>query len=379
MFSRIKTFDFYPKTMDDFRVKTLSGATISIVALLIIALLFFSEFIYFLQVERHDELYVDTSAKTKIEIYLNMTFPAISCDIVTIDVVDVAGEIQHGIESTIYKRRLDIATGRPLDEYKFDKKLSLEKIDEQRVKIHNKVTAKDYCGSCYGSETEPKQCCNTCLLVKESYKKKGWEFIENDDVEQCYEESQDRKRKYATLEGCNLNGFFLVNKVAGNFHFSPGKTTETGTGAMHDYLPFEIEHFNTSHIIHSLGFGQKYPGLHNPLDDVTKVVTDGSALYQYFIKVVPTIYEEGGIQMLTNQYSVTQHMRPHNRQHQAVVPGVFFMYDMSPIMVHITERKKSLLHFITNLCAVLGGVFTVAGIIDSMVYRVLDARSKVVQ
>lgn len=37
-------------------------------------------------------------------------------------------------------------------------------------------------------------------------------------------------------------------------------------------------------------------------------------------------------------------------------------------MVHSTLRWQPFLHFITQLCAILGGVFTVAGIVDRLVY-----------
>jgi len=94
---------------------------------------------------------------------------------------------------------------------------------------------------------------------------------------------------------------------------------------MHDTTSFEVNNFNSSHIISSLGFGDKYPGLHNPLDDVKKIMFQGSGLFQYFVKVVPTIYErENKEKIMTNQYSVTQHFRPRNEIHQHVVPGVFF-------------------------------------------------------
>ncbi len=41
--------------------------------------------------------------------------------------------------------------------------------------------------------------------------------------------------------------------------------------------------------------------------------------------------------------------------------------ELSPIMVHFTEQRKSLLHFLTQLCAILGGVFTVSGMLDRIV------------
>ncbi|CAM8946360.1 unnamed protein product [Rhodiola kirilowii] len=51
------------------------------------------------------------------------------------------------------------------------------------------------------------------------------------------------------------------------------------------------------------------------------------------------------------------------------VPGVFFIYDLSPIKVTFTEQHVSFLHFLTNVCAIVGGIFTVSGILDSFVYH----------
>ncbi|PWZ41219.1 hypothetical protein Zm00014a_013344 [Zea mays] len=39
------------------------------------------------------------------------------------------------------------------------------------------------------------------------------------------------------------------------------------------------------------------------------------------------------------------------------------------VMVTFTEQHVSFLHFLTNVCAIVGGVFTVSGIIDSFVYH----------
>jgi hypothetical protein len=45
------------------------------------------------------------------------------------------------------------------------------------------------------------------------------------------------------------------------------------------------------------------------------------------------------------------------------------MYELSPIMVKFSESTKSFAHFLTSLCAIVGGVFTVAGIVDSVLYQ----------
>jgi hypothetical protein len=46
-----------------------------------------------------------------------------------------------------------------------------------------------------------------------------------------------------------------------------------------------------------------------------------------------------------------------------------FIYDISPILVHLIEYRHSFGHFLTNLCAIVGGVFTVAGMIDGALYH----------
>ena len=42
-------------------------------------------------------------------------------------------------------------------------------------------------------------------------------------------------------------------------------------------------------------------------------------------------------------------------------PEIAFNYELSPLTVRIHEATRSPLHFATKLCAILGGVFVLAG------------------
>ena len=44
-------------------------------------------------------------------------------------------------------------------------------------------------------------------------------------------------------------------------------------------------------------------------------------------------------------------------------------YDLSPVYFTVTQEKNNFFHFLVQICAIIGGVFTVAGIIDSIVHR----------
>ena len=61
------------------------------------------------------------------------------------------------------------------------------------------------------------------------------------------------------------------------------------------------------------------------------------------------------------------------------MPGVFFSYELAPVMVKYQQKEKSFGHFASGLCAIIGGVFTVAGIIDKLVYnsaRILQQKTE---
>jgi Endoplasmic reticulum vesicle transporter len=42
---------------------------------------------------------------------------------------------------------------------------------------------------------------------------------------------------------------------------------------------------------------------------------------------------------------------------------------MSPVTVKFTQYHTPFLHFIVQLCAIIGGVFTIAGITDALVHK----------
>lgn len=65
-------------------------------------------------------------------------------------------------------------------------------------------------------------------------------------------------------------------------------------------------------------------------------------MFQYYIKIVPTLLEkENGETVFTNQFSVTKYQKSVSpASGESGMPGVFFNYELSPLMVKYTERKK---------------------------------------
>ena len=59
-----------------------------------------------------------------------------------------------------------------------------------------------------------------------------------------------------------------------------------------------------------------------------------------------------------------------------VMPAIWFRYDLSPITVKYTEKRPPFYTFLTMMCAIIGGTFTVAGIIDSMLFTATSVFKK---
>eukprot|EP01120_Amphizonella_sp_Union-15-10_P011390 TRINITY_DN480_c0_g1_i1.p1 TRINITY_DN480_c0_g1~~TRINITY_DN480_c0_g1_i1.p1 ORF type:complete len:386 (-),score=71.43 TRINITY_DN480_c0_g1_i1:13-1170(-) len=378
LLNKIKTFDAYPKTVEDFRIRTTSGAAISILAGIFIVWLFVSEFAYYLQTEVNSELFVDTTRGEKLRINFDLTFHSMACTFLSVDAMDMTGAHQLDVDHNIFKTRIS-REGLPISEA-----VEKQELGDKSAEIETQQQAvKDpnYCGSCYGSEEYAGQCCNTCEEVQEAYRKKSWSFSNPEGIEQCVRDGFTKKLKDQKGEGCKIYGYLLVNKVAGNFHFAPGKSFQQNHMHVHDLGVFKSGGFNMSHTINKLSFGIEFPGLVNPLDGVSKSWNaEGSPMYQYFIKIVPTIYRSMSSSVIsTNQFSVTEYVKKLDQDDGHGLPGVFMVYDLSPIMVRFTETQKSFAHFLTGICAIIGGVFSVAGIIDSFVYHSLRSFSKKVE
>jgi hypothetical protein len=197
-----------------------------------------------------------------------------------------------------------------------------------------------------------------------AYTIKGWSTADLDKTaEQCVREGKDPAKASQKGEGCNVDGYLEVNKVAGNFHVALGKSKSVDGRLIHEFNPIDAEDYNTSHYIKHLTFGDTYPGQQNPLDGRTQIV-DGhksaTGVYQYFVKVVPTVFRDTwGNEKRTNDFAFTEKFTPvgeakdakhdehhahhgHGHRHPqyiSALPGVFFVYEMSPfLVVKETER-----------------------------------------
>eukprot|EP01042_Synura_sphagnicola_P000180 gene180-181_t len=239
------------------------------------------------------------------------------------------------------------------------------------------VEEKSDCGNCYGAGS-PGECCNTCEEVKAAYLKMGWR-LKLHTVSQCHKEAfrETMQDQFATEGGCQLYGQLSLSQASGSFYIAPHKSLHKESiklaGGLFDLLEliaFTFDQFNISHAVNSLTFGDQFPGISSPLDGQVRRLQDTHGMYQYYVKIVPTKYSYlSGRVVESNQYSVTEHLRHLSPGSGKGLPGVYFYYEISPLQATFQERRKGLLPFVTSLCAILGGTYSIMGVVEILLNK----------
>jgi hypothetical protein len=291
----------------------------------------FAEFRTYLTSDFRTEMVIDANELNQIHISLNITFHALSCEQAKLDVMDVAGtQVLDLAHLEIQKQRLD-SNGRYLGRATV---VSNRSPEPPVVQMLRAFFPGINIGGLPAANMNPNN------------------------------------------EGCQVAGTLHVNKVAGNLHFAIGQTVAQGNRHVHHFTLQDLQHFNISHTIHHLTFGAPAPAgftpLPNQLDGTVRVLPTGTGLYQYFTQLVPTTYVRSwGRKTHTYQFSVTEDFKSIDTHHpnSAILPGLFIMFDLSPFAVRVSDQATTFLQFLTSLCAIVGGVVTVAGLIDSIIFH----------
>mmetsp|Transcript_133461 Transcript_133461/g.232001 ORF Transcript_133461/g.232001 Transcript_133461/m.232001 type:complete len:347 (-) Transcript_133461:226-1266(-) len=328
----LKKFDLYRKVPRDLTEPTLSGAAVSCCTVTLAVYLFISELAVFTKRNWESEMFIDESkTEEKLQINLNVTLPSLPCEILSFDAQDVMGSHEVDAHGHLYKERL--------------------------TSKGDVISTEEMKGSHYGASSS--------LSRHFSFN------YDNQDV--------DRIRKMINSgEGCRVAGHVKVNKVPGNVHLSTYS---------HSYLfgslYQETKNINISHRVNHISFGVdtdisyvkrnfKDTGIVSPLDGVEQQLGErkggsgiDSAIFEYYTKVVPTTY----IPLDKPPVNVYQFTANSNRIVNQQMPSLYLRYDFSPVTVRYKETQERFSHFLVQICAVIGGVFTVAGLLDSALHK----------
>lgn len=392
---RLISLDAFAKTVEDSKVKTTSGGIITIVCLLTVFTLLMNEWSLYRTITTRPELVVDRDRSEKLDINLDISFPHMPCDLLSLDIMDISGDLQADVLKSGFKKYRLSPSGEQLEEVEF--------IINQNIRDLTTTTDPDYCGACYGaiSQTDndekplsDKVCCNSCEAVKAAYAQVGWAFYDGEGIEQCEKTGYVERVNQRLDEGCRIKGTAEINRIAGNLHFAPGASLTNPGRHVHDLSLYDKhkDKFNLDHIINHFSFGPDPEQLMvartmndvvsstHPLDGQLVNMDDKYHLFSYYLKVVATRYEFLNKNSLeTNQFSSTYHDRPlkggrdddhPNTLHaRGGIPALFFHFDISPLkVINREEYLKTFSSFLLAACSAVGGVLTVGYVLDKTVW-----------
>jgi len=344
--------------------RTKAGAIITILGAITATALFWNELSVLRQSKRVEAMGVDLTRNSTLRINLNITFPALPCQALSVDLADLASGV-HDVSQrrqTVMPGDVKLAKGGRVHKWRLDRN-----------------------GGHIGAHEFIRPRSNGMFFIES--------MMNGQMVERGGGEAEDPNAFSNALkagEGCQIDGHLEAQRVAGNLHVSvtmddlynlpetqaqmraalKEASEHSGINGLITIRP-DTTRINVSHSINHLSFGDEFPGQVHPLDDVTRICTTGTGTHKYFLKVVPTEYRGRGKRIQTNQISVGEYYSPIPKG-RGQMPAVFLIYDLSPITVTVEDVRQSLLHFLVRVCAVVGGVLTLCGLLDKAVHRVVS-------
>lgn len=286
-------------------------------------ILFISEFKAFIKVKTSSEMLVDTShSQDLLKINIDIILNKLPCSIVSLDVQDMMGNHALNVHGKLNKNRVD----------------------------RN--------GNFIALYEEPKH---------PDEEKRHPTDVPQPDLKEL-------KRDIKNEEGCQLVGNINVMRVPGNFHISSHAYGRTIT----KLLSGSDFKYDISHRINHISFGDESDiqyikstfdvGNVSPLDGVVKQKDPKSdKMYEYYLKVVPTNYNE----INGKSYDVNQFTSNSNEVNiNMMIPTIYFRFDIAPILVRYEQYRESSFEFFVQICAIVGGIYSVIGILDTLVNRI---------
>ena len=177
--------------------------------------------------------------------------------------------------------------------------------------------------------------------------------------------------------GCQLVGRVMVDKAPGQFLIQARSFGKD----------FAAHMTNVSHIVHHFSFGDvetqervengrgkgitsKFIQSLHPLDGGVFATSGLHQAYHHHMSVVTTEFESQLIKWTKDKARFVYRMLS-NTQHvtfrSSIVPDAKFEYDLSPITMAYLEVSRNWYDYSTGLLAIIGGCFTVIGLLESSV------------
>lgn len=235
------------------------------------------------------------------------------------------------------------------------------------------------------AELDPDGTRNVQLAHRAAQKRIGEvEEEENEFATRVRQHKQRMKHAWVDVDhpGCQLVGHLLLDRAPGNFHIK----------ARSPHFDIDPRMTNLSHEIQQLNFGEplgikmvQNGKVHvspevlkkiSPMDGNVYMTSSLHEAYHHYLKVVTTNVD--GLRFGQRDLKVYQIIQSSQLSYyrEDVVPEAKFIFDLSPISVSYRSTGRHWYDYVTSLFAIIGGTFTVVGMIESTLAALLKKRRR---
>mmetsp|Transcript_8953 Transcript_8953/g.16450 ORF Transcript_8953/g.16450 Transcript_8953/m.16450 type:complete len:477 (+) Transcript_8953:279-1709(+) len=449
----VKNLDFYKNIQVDIREKTAAGGAVSLVSAVLMGILFLAETNSYIQGTPVHSITIDDHDNTSptagaFWVNFDVTFPAVTCDHISVDVEDRLGsrifDIQknvekipldpEGVESAILpdvhhttapdghvsmKELQEVVQNQDIFTRSNDSVMLEAQNFEEWVQGHEWALVNfrvDWCPWCqmlvpvWKSAaailntrnslvqmatvecTEHMELCKNAGVtafptvklyhfgkhVPPDYKGKR---TVNDIVHYAEtaaiskEEAEKAGANVSSVHrsdvGCTVVGHLFVHKVPGRIQFT----------LKSDQHSFSREHVNFTHQVHHLSFNdipeteQEMEAImldHQIQDKVSKWLSQTftshtkHTTHEHYLKVVEYEYKNRGFGWANANRIYEHSISSHSYATDIHLPSVKFHYDLSPMQVTVEYQSRPWFSFITMVCALIGGAWSIMSVVNDI-------------
>jgi hypothetical protein len=194
----------------------------------------------------------------------------------------------------------------------------------------------------------------------------------NEDLQWHDHQMKNKRRLYHEWKeeehpGCQLSGHMLLDRTPGNFHI-------LARSSHHDLAPHMT---NVSHMVNALSIGDPMAAIKisngqaklpkqvaakiAPMNGNVYCTLNLHESYHHYLKIIST----GKRDLRTYQILPNSQLAYYRTD---MVPEAKFSYDLSPIAVTYRKTSRHWYEYCTSIMAIIGGVFTVVGMIESSIH-----------
>lgn len=402
----IKRLDWYSRIPRDMTESSIHGAIISLVAILISIFLFCSNISNYLTLQRKSEMLIDHAVRnSKLRINLDVKFPRMPCSLLSLDITDIMGSHELDTNGLLWKITL-AADGETVLEKEAVKQSSKtgfhgmsrhnwnlehgkdeDKVRKSLLALHgcqiqgrlevNKVpgslhitthSAGFFMSNSFNNPyVNPYQNSDTSSLNEKD--RKNLQLLKNLDISHEIMHFSFGDDEEINSVKRNFQGSGILNNLDGKISYVNYKKYDVNMpdpnvrfGNMFPFMPMKnIEEENKmwKDVFSEPDF--------KPSERYTKYVPQ-TTIFEYYCNVVPTTYRFNSV-LNKKEMHLYQFTANSNRITSTTSPSIYIRYGLSPVTVRYEDFHITFASFIVNTMGIVGGLFTLAGIVESIFYH----------